>query len=188
MRVTPNLTRAHQGIVMLRCVISAIVLFCVAGGSASAQNERNLVWIRAAVGNKVTSEGTGFLVSKDGYVLTARTVVRGAYTDAGTKVEDAELSVAIVNRDSFPKRASVSYCEPYICILKINADEVAAHLSAIRSAKPSLPTAPGGGEIGGRVWYEDAVEGARRNRRWELGSAVSHCSANCSPYERWSGV
>lgn len=129
---------------MLRCVISAIVLFCVAGGSASAQNERNLVWIRAAVGNKVTSEGTGFLVSKDGYVLTARTVVRGAYTDAGTKVEDAELSVAIVNRDSFPKRASVSYCEPYICILKINADEVAAHLSAIDLPSLACPPLRGG--------------------------------------------
>jgi hypothetical protein len=104
-------------------LLGAAVLFGVTP-YAQADDSAAVVFIRVKIGNDVRSQGTGFLISKNGYILTARHVVEAAIGAAAARIE-----VSLKSKGAYPVAATIFQdCGPTvpdICMIKIGEQEVA---------------------------------------------------------------
>ena len=140
---------------MLRVVLGVLILIFFSGGAAQAgkksgaeifsENRPAVVYVRVAAdpssSNKEPSYGTGFIIGRDGYVLTAKHVLGGYINSKVTPI-----SVRIGSLDG--KRVAADYV-PYdigldVAMLKLRnpADvDLAGYQTVERGTQPNWPLA-----------------------------------------------
>jgi S1-C subfamily serine protease len=100
-----------------------VLLVVVASGPAQSAERDAIVFIRVSKGADVVAQGTGFLISRSGFALTARHVVDAAISS------NAAIGVSLKSKGAYPVRADVFDCGsqgvPDVCVIKINEDDVA---------------------------------------------------------------
>ncbi|WP_262030208.1 serine protease [Microvirga sp. Mcv34] len=115
-------TAAKRFLASMICGLAGVCFHLMSSTGASAQP---VVYIRVIPPNAAEpiEEGSGFLISSKGYIVTARHVVKAAVEGK------SRLRVSLKHKDSNQIPADVFRCDrsemyPDICIIRINADVV----------------------------------------------------------------